>query len=118
MTCKDCLHYNLCKTQYGATNYFDEDGYAVHDVEAYCSNAADKRRFVELPCRVRTVVYIPEEGYITVERVQAFWIDAANILRVVIGGDVRRRASEIGKTIFLTYEEAEQALKEAVEVEE
>ena len=55
MTCKECLHYVVCKV-------VADSGKFVLDIERpdqsqRCPNFKDKSRFVELPCKIGDEVY-------------------------------------------------------------
>ena len=97
MTCKDCLHCEVC--------YY-------HDFEE-CEWFKDKSEWVHLPCkvgdRVFTIVIIGGEYSVVADRVHALKISAENIYAetnwYVEGG-------KIGYNVFLTQEDAENALEE------
>ena len=119
---------------------FMSDGYAAtkNDVcyedqnEDYCGDAIDKLatyedaeeqgRLVILPCKVGDTIYAPTRSFVSEFRVSQFdfggyeepylWVNW--YLTKGITGNFRIdgiSASEIGKTVFLTREEAEAALK-------
>lgn len=108
-TCKDCVCNELCTT-IGFNNGFKGG--------EQCRHFKDKSLFIELPCKVGDTVYYFLDGsnykkYETVNVVgfhtdkyrTAFEIEVCGIkMRVDIGF--------LGEKIFLTREEAEQALKE------
>lgn len=48
MTCKDCFHYEVCKT-------YEEFDFANH---SKCDTYKDKSKVIELPCKVGDMVYI------------------------------------------------------------
>lgn len=86
MTCKDCVNYEVCfKTS--------------ADNREHCEHFQDKSKFIELPCKIGDKVFIVgrhhHETYINTGRFRI--------------SDVEK----IGKTVFITKEEAEQALKES-----
>ena len=97
MTCKDCLHCEVC--------YY-------HDFEE-CEWFKDKSEWVHLPCkvgdRVFTIVIIGGEYSVVADRVHALKISTENIYAetnwYVEGG-------KIGYNVFLTQEDAENALAE------
>ena len=58
MTCKDCIHYDLCRScsriQLG---WHGNSVHYVENIEEICKDFKDRSRFVELPCRVGDKVY-------------------------------------------------------------
>ena len=50
MTCKDCVHYNVC---YKKPDHFDD-----LSVNGGCKDFAVKSRSIELPCKVGDTAYI------------------------------------------------------------
>ena len=108
MTYKNCIHNEIC--------IFRGKG----DCPDNCAQFKDKARFVELPCKVGDTVHIlghrfpceiekiciEEDGlffeYVEYERspeLTELWDDGTF------------EPKEIGKTVFLTWEEAEKALE-------
>lgn len=113
MTCKKCIHYVVCEAHL-----------KLNDIPLeLCGLFKDKSRFIELPCNVGDTVYefykpvnqiIPyeiEDVHIDKEQTRyfatAFDIDYNKYL-----DEIDFNEDEIGKTVFLTKEEAEKALKE------
>lgn len=91
-SCKDCLCGDVCSiAEVMGENYC-------------CPDCKDRNRFVELPCKVGEELYhiktVSGKKIITATQLNqnTFW-------RIIFGG-------EYGKTVFLTREEAEKALKE------
>lgn len=62
MTCKDCIHYEVCKQKY----YHLYESYSVLDaenIESVCKSFKNKSKYIELPCKVGDEIwYIP--GYV------------------------------------------------------
>lgn len=123
MTCKDCLHYEACKNTYdnlrtdiGWDTNFDDEDYAM----TYCDNFTDRSKWVHLPCKVGDTLYeITSRNTISEYEVTAIRIELFNVFIdwKLTQGFVDRYISdmpvgEIGKTVFLTHEEAEKALEE------
>lgn len=53
MTCKDCIHYELCEIRgYTYNENLDES------VDIICGDFKDKSRYIELPCKVGDTVYV------------------------------------------------------------
>ena len=98
MTCKDCIHYELC----------------LPNSEAYgfkmkpCGKFKPKSRYIELPCAVGDTVYWWNKGgNLTEAEVTRNCITA----KIEVGFEYDISYDEIGKTVFLTREEAEKALE-------
>lgn len=127
MECKDCIHYQVC--QYHIT---EETKMTV----AECSTGfKDKAKFIELPCKVGDTIYRicdnDYEDFVVTEIRQVLSGEFKIVGECNIHGygfynykkcteDFCGRnfcstifpSYEIGKTVFLTREEAEKALKE------
>ena len=95
-TCEDCLHCDVCHAVHIG-------GYVQEGVEA-CKNFKDQSRFIELPCKVGDVVYSLFHGMMYAEKV----IGAHLLIDTDLGG---LNANDFGKTVFLSREDAERALK-------
>ena len=105
MTCKDCVHYEVCEPHTEPNEDFAEvDG---------CKLFKPKSRFVELPCEVGQKIH-DKYGYsFKVERIDIF--DGKMIFRCGNDGTDDYMAFydfEIGTDVFLSREEAEKALAE------
>ena len=104
-TCRDCIHDEACKSQVPRT-FWDSKDFCVG-----CEHFKDKSRYIELPCRVGDKVYRPSKYLgvvqfviISFEMYQSemfFTDDSENIIYL----------PDIGKTVFLTKEEAEKYLR-------
>lgn len=123
MTCKDCLHYELCKyNTYQEAHYFGKDKkiYITIDNNSPCKYFTDRSEWMHLPCKVGDTLYeITSRNTISEYEVTAIRIELFNVFIdwKLTQGFVDRYisdmpAGEIGKTVFLTREEAENALKE------
>ena len=108
-SCKDCLHVEVCREcvmGLAAARGVELDATEIEQVLVCddCDNFKDRSRFVELPCKIGTELFrikqINGKRFITNTALNSntFW----NI--------VMQR--EFGKTVFLSREEAEHALKE------
>lgn len=137
MTCKDCVHYEVCKYM-----CFNEDvPFADPNL---CINFHHQSRFVELPCEVGQTVYVittkrpcyacyycsdichwdchyEDRGDLIVKKAKVRFIKFEEINKILLeiekGKDIMQYAytcwfTDIGKTVFLSREEAEKALKE------
>ena len=100
--CKDCIHYDVC----------EYDGTLAH---INCGLFKDSRKFVELPCKLFDTIYSIKGGEVTGHIVKRFNIERLDIklIGAVVGFfrcyDIGY-AGEFGTRLFLTKEEAEQAL--------
>lgn len=117
MNCENCLHYDACKTHYSLGT--------LALINGNCSNYDDRTEWLRLPCRVGDTVYYFRGGYykknrsnweITPIKVTEISIKIDKSGRVmplsIIANGTRYPISSIGKTVFLSREEAEKALKE------
>jgi len=103
MTCKNCLHYQMC----------------VYSGDKSCPCFTARSEWVHLPCEAGDTLYeITSRNTISEYEVTAIRIELFNVFIdwKLIQGFVDRYisdmpAGEIGKTVFLTREEAEKALE-------
>lgn len=93
-SCKDCMHEKVC-------NFFGGD--LNEEGAENCVYFKDHNSFVDLPCKVGDMVYQTDGIRIYENKIERIIFDTNNI-----GFD----ETSIGKSIFLTREEAEKALKE------
>lgn len=108
-SCKDCLHYQMC---------------IYSDGNKRCPCFTDRSEWSHLPCKVGATLYeITSKNTISEYEVTAIRIELFNtfIDWKLIQGFVDRYisdvpVSEIGKTVFLTREEAEKHLEEFKDV--
>ena len=103
-TCKECVHVAVCSYAQNSNNEFE-----------HCANFRDRSRFVELPCFLGDTVYRIKGNTVRKERVLRIEICTSGIVLVDFNGYHIGQGDTIGKYIFLTREEAEQALKEREE---
>lgn len=126
--CKDCLGFEFCLDRLGTTKYYD-NVIAANNVEELCQKFKDRNRFVELPCNIGNTLYMLNRNK---SNIQEMTLDKPDIRCHCVKDDefaccmpicndkengicayrFRFDFSEIGKTVFLTREEAERALKE------
>ena len=115
MNCKDCLHYSVC--QYRRGHEMFPTGYP-------CSTFADRSEWVHLPCKVGDIVYYFDGAYylknknnweVKPIKVTEFSTKIGRSGKLyplsIIDNGTRYPLTSIGKTIFLTREEAEKALE-------
>lgn len=114
-TCRECVHYEVCEDDVELHHDF-YDCLEVDGVEKHCEYFKPKSRFVELPCEVGQTVYcIPFKNHIyegTVAQVAIERIKGKVMLGFLCYGGMCFDSRDFGKTVFLTKEEAEKALKE------
>lgn len=111
MICKDCLHDKVCGVY---PHSWTEPG---RSVPCYCKNFKDKAHFMELPCRVGETVYYIKSAFSYLEAPKAEIVRKIELLdEQIVFRTVNRcfNIENIGKTVFLSREEAEKALKEQV----
>ena len=125
-TCNDCLHYDVCavKRKMNTIKVYINGKSVTTDfiesvVEKRCKHFKDKSRYIELPCKVGDVMYQVTRNFISEFRVRFVEIATCGnlflhtdlISGIVYTGEVFSE-SDIGKTVFLTREEAEKALED------
>ena len=123
-SCKDCVHADMCRfytkelaKAKGIT--LGKDIFEYFSSGDVCEDFKDRSRFVELPCKVGDTVFvveeIAEERKIIKDHVETisigYYADGVNIYQFD-GIKTDGYFEDFGKTVFLTREEAEQALKE------
>lgn len=129
MTCKDCIHYDVCHIRINSIDFlpvikgkvsrlsimYKECG----DVEKHCSHFKDESRFVELPCKVGDNFFIIaqrlEKGEYT-----DFFIDKRQVSLFTYDGETLMiyDFDEIGFSlddVYFEKSEAEAKLKELLQ---
>ncbi len=119
MTCKDCIHYEMCQT-------LEDNGQANKIHPRCCSCFADRSKFIKLPCKVGDTVYYIFKAEIDRNAINGFIVsEPIKITEVGTRGfwtsafpnehpddmDNFEPWDSIDKTVFLTKEAAEQALR-------
>ena len=109
--CKDCLHNNICNIK----QRYNHPKYALQHIEKYCEHFKDRSRFVELPCKVGDMFYEPKRHQITEYQITRivlteFGLHFGIILKKGLSFRSIITPYDIGKVVFTTREEAEQAL--------
>lgn len=124
--CENCIHYEIIKNEASSyclcSNAFNIKERQRHNSTFKCDHFKDKSRYIELPCKVGDTVYIPTSNGIINEKVHRILYSQEaenygkfirNRFYTIVGNtEAQFDFSDIGKTVFLTYEEAEKALKE------
>ncbi len=106
--CKDCVHCYVCLES---------------DKDLTCKDFKDSSQFVELPCKVGDTVYFPTNDRHSYAQITCIRLESDEIYFEWAQYDFHPectelwdqdefKLSDIGKTVFLTREEAEQKLKE------
>ena len=103
-TCKDCIHYEVCRALCKSEKEL-----------VPCVVFRDRSRFVELPCKLGDLVYFIKARRVMADIVSKFTIDRCGVMLQRVNGYNLGYTDQLGKKIFLTREEAEQALKEREE---
>ena len=119
MTCKDCIHYDLCRSfsriQLG---WHGNSVHYVENMEEICKDFKDRSRFVELPCKVGDTLFVPTRNLVSEYKIVSFHVCGegiwyrTNVIKGILTRLISDNVEIIGKTVFLTREEAERALKE------
>ena len=126
-TCAECVHYEACTSFANmildASNVSEDDAQCLLKKctgdATVCNDFADRSRFMEVPCAVGDTVYVIEniagEEKIIQDHVETmgigYYADGINIYQWD-GVKTDGYFEDFGKTVFITREEAEQALKE------
>ena len=112
MTCKDCLNQDSCPIKNKCSKN-EIPMASSKSMENYCNFFKDRSRFVELPCNVGDFVYFIKARRVMADIVSKFTIDRCGVMLQRVNGYNLGYTDQLGKKIFLTHEEAEQALKES-----
>lgn len=120
MTCKDCLHYGICRLDVCFIHADNADTYQCQDsdkVEEDCEAFTDKSEWVHLPYKVGDTVYEVFMNHLPPfiqESVAEKIIITSKGLRIKLSRNsvYETSISALGKTLFLTKEEADKALEE------
>lgn len=117
MTCKNCLHYEACKgTYFTFKQMIDKDSFDnEHYADVYnCPDFTDRSEWVHLPCKVEQQLWFVENGEVkasTVDRLVYEELSTDDIFTRIDGYGFSVVFEDVGKTVFLTREEAEKALE-------
>lgn len=114
LTCKDCLHDDICPKAFASLETGAED----------CNDFKDRSKFVELQCKPGDIVYHYCDE---LHEILEYTIYCVNVFREngityhsesydeendEALSEIGFEPEDIGRDVFLTREEAEQALKE------
>lgn len=133
MTCKDCIHRELCAEYVSAlariqnadveyiSQWLDEIEGKRDQADNGCEHFADHSRFVKLPCNVGDMAYFILRYFdgkmrIKPEKICYFTIKANELNIHTTAGYFTVR--DMNEGVFFTRKEAEQALKKREEAEQ
>ena len=113
ITCKDCLHYDVCES------ISKRESFATLHCAEECPGFTYKSEWVHLPCKVGDMVSQVTRNFISEFRVRFveiatygnLFLHTDLISGIIYTGEVFSER-DIGKTVFLTREEAEKALED------
>lgn len=121
--CKDCAHYKICKNfdadyseYYIKTVFFD--GCDVTDV---CEDFSDSSEYIKPPIKIGQKVWYIKGGYRNPPYKRPCEAIVSEISQKVIRGvptwgfiarGMRYKFDSIGKTVFLSYEDAAKSLED------
>ena len=114
MTCKDCLHFEVCEAVIGKSNRVGRNSLRVSEKHCPYNSFKDKSEWIYLPYKVGDIVYcfapcFDTDHHPKLKVVEKEIIELKTIATVFgLNFDI----NNIGKTVFLTREEAEKALKD------
>lgn len=111
MTCKDCLHYEACKSMHIDTfvNFDDE-----HFADVYhCPYFTNNSEWVHLSCKVGTpVFFLRDQNIIETSVEKIIFKGNGCYIKLKCNAMYETSCQSIGKTVFFTREAAEKALAE------
>ena len=112
--CRDCMHDKVCSEYFHAFwgHTANKHSDLINAEPKDCPYFKDRSRFVELPCKVGDTVYRLKDGKVTKEQVVEFEISSRGVVLYRTLGYELGYSDYFGNSLFLTKEEAEQALKE------
>lgn len=123
MTCKDCIHYDVCMDYTTLKNSNFAQDFNGSDI--ICDHFKDKSRIVELPCKIGDKVWFlnkypaidMKQNAVYEAKVVRVYIEKGTVLTLAVqvktewGTTEFPHITDIGKTVFLTREQAEEALR-------
>ena len=110
-TCKDCLHFEACKYMYEAA--FDQQWFPFGTCDRFKYNS----HFVEFPCAIGDTIFRVAEFLCKTEpveyRVSGLSVKKDKTIKIKLSDNIgvfEITKSDIGKSCFLTYEDAKTEL--------
>ena len=117
MTCKDCLHYELCRyNTFQEAHYFGKDKkiYITIDNNSPCEYFTDLSEWVHLSCKVGDIVwYITgiHHSLIKSARIEEIIINETDIRELYVSTENGCYFQKDITTFYFTREEAEKVLE-------
>ena len=113
-TCKDCLHFDVCEAVRGRPDLVGKNSLRIAEKHCPYNSFSDKSEWVHLPCKVGDVVYCYEPcfGSDHTPKLKVVENEIVELKTIATVFGLNFDVKSIGKTIFLTREEAEKALSE------
>ena len=116
MTCKDCIHWELCKNGHYRFAEIVKFIHELDDIENACDYFKAKSLIVELPCEIGTELFL-SDYLMQHHRLKEYKFIGTRVVMVIECFEFQRTCKRFldehfGKTVFLTKEEAEVRLKE------
>lgn len=113
MTCKDCLHYDVCEAVRGRPNRVGKNSLRIAEKQCPYNSFQNKSEWVHLPCKLGDDVYCFEPSFNQMRKpelkvLKTKIIDMKTIMTVY---GLNFNIDDVGKTVFLTREEAEKELE-------
>lgn len=107
-------------TACGETYFEGEDGYVIVDRLAFYEDLEEQGLLVRLPCKVGDTVYVPTRNFVSELRITLVSVNTnemAMYFSWLLNSGIYPNLDgfsgyELGKTVFLTPEEAEKKLEE------
>ena len=120
-TCKDCIHYDVCAEHLAVIGC--EYLHGFDDEQIDCKHFKDKSLVLDLPFPPGGDIYIIDDGVIlklTIAIMHIGFVSDEDTYYELIDSESNEgywdfKNTDLGKTVFLTREAAEQALKGGVQ---
>ena len=121
-TCKDCLHFDVCEAVRGRPDLVGKNSLRIAEKHCPYNSFSDKSEWCHLPCKVGTqVFFLRDKNNIietSVEKIIFKGKDGKGCyIKLECNAMYETSCQSIGKTVFLTREEAKKALEERKEDE-
>ena len=114
MTCKDCLHYDVCEAVRGRPNRVGKNSLRIAEKQCPYNSFQNKSEWVHLPCKVGTRVFFlrDKNNIIETSVEKIIFKDRGCYIKLKCNAVYETSCQSIGKTVFFTREFAEKALEE------